>query len=82
MWSNVPRDINKMMDEPPKPRHSEEFTQVMRRSGVDLTKERLEQLYDDNKNIVVAKPLQNPECVILWGFLDPHFYAYRILVCL
>ena len=46
MWSNV-RDINKMMDEPPKPRHPEAPAPGDEVMYVDLTKERLEQLYDD-----------------------------------
>ena len=47
MWSNV-QSINKMMDEPPKSRHPEapsaEGQEVM---YVDLSRERLEKLYEE-----------------------------------
>lgn len=44
MWSNI-RDINKMMSEPPKPRHPEAPTPGDEVMYVDLSKERLENLY-------------------------------------
>ena len=44
MWSNV-RDINKMMNEPPKPRHPEAPTPGEELMYVDLSREKLEGLY-------------------------------------
>ena len=44
MWSNV-RDINKMMDEPPKPRHPETPQKGDELLYVDLSREKLENLY-------------------------------------
>ena len=44
MWSNV-RDINKMMDKPPKPRHPETPQKGDELLYVDLSRERLENLY-------------------------------------
>ena len=51
MWSNV-RDINKMMDEPPKPRHPEAPTPGEEVMYVDLSRDKLEDLYrqDSNEN--------------------------------
>ncbi len=46
MWSNI-RDINKMMSEPPKPRHPEAPTEGEEIMYVDFTRERLEGLYKD-----------------------------------
>ena len=44
MWSNV-RDINKMMDEPPKPRHPETPQEGDELLYVDFSREKLEDLY-------------------------------------
>ncbi len=44
MWSNV-RDINKMMDEPRKPRHPETPQKGDELLYVDLSREKLENLY-------------------------------------
>ena len=44
MWSNI-RDINKMMDEPPKPRHPEAPVPGDEVMYVDLSREKLEDLY-------------------------------------
>jgi hypothetical protein len=44
MWSNI-RDINKMMDEPPKPRHPEAPAPGDEVMYVDLSREKLEDLY-------------------------------------
>ena len=46
MWSNV-RDINKMMNEPLKPRHPEAPADGEEVMYVDLSREKLERLYDD-----------------------------------
>ena len=46
MWSNV-RDINKMMSEPPKPRHPEAPAPGDEVMYVDLSREKLEKLYED-----------------------------------
>lgn len=46
MWSNI-QSINKMMDEPPKPRHPEAPTPGDEVMYVDLSRERLEKLYED-----------------------------------
>jgi len=47
MWSNV-QSINKMMDEPPKPRHPEAPEPGEQVMYVDLSRERLEELYNEN----------------------------------
>ena len=44
MWSNI-RDINKMMDEPPKPRHPEAPAPGDEVMYVDLSRDKLESLY-------------------------------------
>tara|TARA_R100000027_G_scaffold4960_1_gene4075 strand:+ start:56 stop:259 length:204 start_codon:yes stop_codon:yes gene_type:complete len=44
MWSNI-RDINKMMSEPPKPRHPEAPAAGEQVMYVDLSREKLEGLY-------------------------------------
>lgn len=46
MWSNV-QSINKMMDEPPKPRHPEAPSEGEEVMYVDLSRERLEKLYEE-----------------------------------
>ena len=47
MWSNV-RDINKVMDQPkPKPRHPEAPNPGDEVMYVDLSREKLEDLYND-----------------------------------
>mgnify|MGYP003140063237 CR=1 FL=1 len=48
MWGNI-QSINKMMDEPPKPRHPEAPVDGEEVMYVDLTKERLEDLYKQNE---------------------------------
>ena len=45
MWGNI-QSINKMMDEPPKPRHPEAPNPGDEVMYVDMTKERLESLYN------------------------------------
>ncbi len=47
MWSNV-QSINKMMDEPPKPKHPEAPVPGDEVMYVDLSRERLEELYREN----------------------------------
>ena len=48
MWSNI-RDINKMMDEPPKPRHPEAPAPGDEVMYVDLiSREKLEDLYNSD----------------------------------
>ena len=48
MWSNI-RDINKMMDEPPKPRHPEAPEPGDEVMYVDLlSREKLEDLYNSD----------------------------------
>ena len=47
MWSNV-RDINKMMSEPPKPRHPEAPEPGDEVMFVDLSREKLENLYNND----------------------------------
>ena len=51
MWSNI-RDINKAMSEPPKPRHPEAPTPGEEVMYVDLSRDKLEDLYrqDPNQN--------------------------------
>ena len=49
MWSNI-RDINKMMSEPPKPRHPEAPAPGEEVMYVDMTRERLEDLYKEDKD--------------------------------
>ena len=49
MWSNI-QSINKMMDEPPKPRHPEAPAEGDEVMYVDFSRERLEDLYkQDNE---------------------------------
>ena len=48
MWGNI-QSINKMMDEPPKPKHPEAPEQGEEVMYVDLSRERLEDLYKDDK---------------------------------
>tara|TARA_Y100000004_G_scaffold41611_1_gene45345 strand:+ start:200 stop:406 length:207 start_codon:yes stop_codon:yes gene_type:complete len=49
MWSNI-QSINKMMDEPPKPRHPEAPESGEEVMYVDLSREKLEDLYkQDNE---------------------------------
>lgn len=48
MWSNV-QSINKLMDEPPKPRHPEAPSPGDEVMYVDLSRERLENLYNQEK---------------------------------
>ena len=47
MWSNV-QSVNKMMDETPKPRHPESPEPGEQVMYVDLSRERLEELYSEN----------------------------------
>ena len=47
MWSNV-QSVNKMMDEHPKPRHPEAPEPGEQVMYVDLSRERLEELYSEN----------------------------------
>ena len=47
MWSNI-RDINKMMVEPSKPRHPEAPAPGDEVMYVDLSRERLEELYSED----------------------------------
>ena len=49
MWSNI-QSINKMMDEPPKPRHPEAPAPGEEVMYVDMTRERLEGLYKEGNN--------------------------------
>ena len=49
MWSNI-RDINKMMNEPPKPRHPEAPDPGDEVMYVDLTREKLESLYKEDQD--------------------------------
>ena len=49
MWSNI-RDINKMMSEPPKPRHPEAPDDGEEVMYVDLTREKLESLYKEDQD--------------------------------
>lgn len=46
MWGNI-QSINKMMDEPPKPRHPEAPSEGQEVMYVDLSRERLEKLYEE-----------------------------------
>ena len=46
MWSNI-QSINKMMDEPPKPRHPEAPQEGEEVMYVDLNREKLERLLND-----------------------------------
>ena len=46
MWGNI-QSINKMMDEPPKKRHPEAPAPGDEVMYVDLSREKLERLYDD-----------------------------------
>ena len=45
MWSNV-QSVNKMMDEPPKPRHPEAPEPGEQVMCVDLSRDKLEDLYN------------------------------------
>ena len=47
MWSNV-RSINTLMDQPPKPRHPEAPAPGEEVMYVDLSREKLESLYEQN----------------------------------
>ena len=47
MWSNI-QSINKMMDEPPKQRHPEAPDPGDEVMYVDLSRERLEELYSED----------------------------------
>ncbi len=47
MWSNV-QSINKMMDEPPKPRHPEAPEPGDEVMYVDLSRDKLEDLYNQD----------------------------------
>ena len=47
MWSNI-RSINTMMDQPPKPRHPEAPDPGEEVMYVDLSREKLESIYDQN----------------------------------
>ena len=47
MWSNI-RDINKMMNEPSKPRHPEAPAPGDEVMYVDLSRDKLEDLYKNN----------------------------------
>ena len=49
MWSNI-QSINTMMNEPPKPRHPEAPKPGDEVMYVDMTRERLESLYNEDKN--------------------------------
>ena len=46
MWGNI-QSINKLMDEPPRPRHPEAPEAGEEVMYVDLSRERLEELYKD-----------------------------------
>jgi hypothetical protein len=46
MWGNI-QSINKMMDEPPKPRHPEAPQEGEEVMYVDLNREKLERLLND-----------------------------------
>ena len=47
MWSNI-RPINTMMNQPPKPKHPEAPAPGEEVMYVDLSREKLESLYDQN----------------------------------
>ena len=47
MWSNV-QSVNKLMDEPPKPRHPEAPEPGEEIMYLDLSRERLEELYSED----------------------------------
>ena len=49
MWSNI-QSINKMMDEPPKPRHPEAPAEGDEVMYVDLSREKLEDLYKQDND--------------------------------
>ena len=49
MWSNV-QSVNKMMDEPPKPRHPEAPQPGDEVMYVDLSRDKLEDLYKQDIN--------------------------------
>ena len=48
MWANI-QNINTMMNEPPKPRHPEAPKPGDEVMYVDMTRERLESLYKEDK---------------------------------
>ena len=48
MWSNI-QSINKMMDEPPKPRHPEAPEPGDELMYIDLSRDKLEDLYNKEK---------------------------------
>ena len=48
MWSNMFNDINRVMDEPPKPRHPEAPAPGDEVMYVDLSRDKLEDLYKNN----------------------------------
>ena len=48
MWSNI-QSINKMMDEPPKPRHPEAPEPGDELMYVDFSRDKLEDLYNKEK---------------------------------
>tara|TARA_B100002019_G_scaffold249721_1_gene229231 strand:+ start:522 stop:740 length:219 start_codon:yes stop_codon:yes gene_type:complete len=49
MWSNI-QSINKMMDEPPKPRHPEAPAEGDEVMYVDFSREKLEDLYKQDND--------------------------------
>ena len=49
MWSNI-QSINMMMDKPPKPKHPEAPKEGDEVLYVDMTRERLESLYNEDEN--------------------------------
>ena len=49
MWGNI-QSINKMMDEPPKPKHPEAPAQGEEVMYVGLSREKLEDLYKQNED--------------------------------
>ena len=49
MWSNI-QSINMMMDEPPKSKHPEAPKEGDEVLYVDMTRERLESLYNEDEN--------------------------------
>ena len=49
MWGNI-QSINKMMDEPPKPKHPEAPAQGEEVMYVDLSREKLEDLYKQDND--------------------------------
>ena len=51
MWGNI-QSINKMMDEPPKPRHPEAPVDGEEVMYVDLTRERLERSLQTKRRVI------------------------------